>query len=54
MNDLQIKLNKLETQELKDTGYTITNDGYCITCNSDNEYEVFKKIDFKSIELSED
>ena len=38
-----VKLNKLETEELEKTGYVVT-DNYCVTLNSDGEYELFKKV----------
>ena len=38
------ELDKLETQELVETGYVVTDDGFCITM-MDNEITVYKEFE---------
>ena len=39
---VDFELTRSETQELEDTGYVVTDNGYCITVDSDGEYVVWK------------
>lgn len=38
-------LTRDETQELEDTGYVITDNGYCVTVDSDGNYQVWKEFE---------
>ena len=45
------ELDKLETQELVETGYVVTDDGFCITM-MDNEITVYKEFEeYEGIKL---
>ncbi|MCR5112708.1 MAG: hypothetical protein K6A63_02090 [Acholeplasmatales bacterium] len=45
------ELDELETQELVETGYVETNDGFCITMR-DNEITVYKEFeDYDGLKL---
>ena len=50
---MAIKLTKLETEELEQTGYVVRDDGLCIV-KLDDEYSVYKEVDFDSILLWSD
>ena len=39
------KLTRAETQELEDTGFVVTEDGYCVTLDTDGNYKVCKEIE---------
>lgn len=39
---VDFELTRSETQELEDTGYVVTDNGYCITMDSDGETQVWK------------
>lgn len=46
-------LTKEETQELEDTGYVVTDNGYCITMDSDGETQVWKPfLEWSGIQLN--
>lgn len=44
MSDFVLRLSEIETEELQKTGYVITHENYCVTLNSDGEYDLFKKV----------
>lgn len=46
------ELTKEETQELVETGYVVTDDGFCITM-MDNQIQVFKEFeDYEGLKLN--
>ena len=50
---MAIKLTELETEELEQTGYVVRDNGLCIVKLND-EYHVYKEVDFESIQLWSD
>ena len=47
------ELTRSETQELEDTGYVVTDNGYCVTMDSDGEIAVWKLFDeYDSLKLN--
>lgn len=50
--EVQFHLNKIETNELEETGYCETEDGYCFTMN-DGQISVYKRdTDWRDIKLT--
>lgn len=50
-NGQDFELNEQESQELEETGYVITDDGYCIAEHNDC-IKVFKELDEYSTRLT--
>ena len=50
---VDFELTRSETQELEDTGYVVTDNGYCITMDSDGDTQVWKPfLEWSSIQLN--